>query len=227
MSRSTGGAAVQRRRPESNSAPGPAHSMVGILKNLSKGAFHYETLESSSTPSIAGSAASSSKAQLEDHHHQVQVQVQCSCGPFLGFKAKQKGRTRNRSKVSSGLKVGGIHETPAAGFLFKLLASYEWLRESVRTTNLNVYDLFVGNQMFFLMTASPIPRGGKAKAIAASPGCDSSRRLGMIPVTSGSSLSNSTPGQKLPDVRIKSSKSFPCSRGCDSNADRRLLSYPT
>ncbi|CAM6085592.1 unnamed protein product [Calypogeia fissa] len=226
MSRSTGCAAVQRRRPESNSAPGPAHSMVGILKNLSTGAFHYETLESSSTPSIAGSAASSSEAQLEDHHHQVQVQR--SCGPFLGFKAKQQGRTRNRSKVSSGLRVGGgIHETPAAGFLFKLLASYEKLRESIRTTNLNVYDLFVGSQMFFLMTASPFPRGGKAKAIAASPSCGSSRRLGMIPVTSGSSLSNSTPGLKLPDVRVKSSKSFPCSRGCDSNADRRLLSYPT
>lgn len=219
MSTGTGGA--QRCRPKSNSAPGPASSnKVGKLKNLSKGAFDYETLDGS-TSGTSAAGARSLKSRGDD-----QIEVECSCESYLGSKAKQLGG-RNRSKKVSRIRGEGKHEpSPAAsGFLFRLLTSYGWLRESIRTTNLTVYDLCVGNQMMFLMTSCPIPW---AKTKPGSPGSSSgSRRLAMLPVTSfPRSSSSSTLGKELPDVSFKSSKSFPAGgRGCvDSNAGRCLLS---
>lgn len=219
MSTPTGGC---YRRPESSAAPGPAQSMVGVLTNLqSKGAFRYEALESKSASTTTNVEPNSPKSRQEED------QVHCSCGPFLGSRAKHLGGGRNRSTKASELR-GSMHETPATSFLFRLLASYARLRESIKETNMNAYDLFVGNQMLCLLTASPII--SRAKTASSPPGSSgrltgSSGHLTLVPITSFSKNS-STPGQTMAVARVQSGKFFPsCSRGCDSDADRRLLSF--
>ncbi|BBN18965.1 hypothetical protein MPTK1_8g06860 [Marchantia polymorpha subsp. ruderalis] len=81
-------------------------------------------------------------------------------------RAPRSARLGGKSRIRiAGLQ--GLLHTPGNIFS-RLRASYGKLRETAKETNVNVYDLFVGNQMLMHVCATPM-RAHKTKTVTAAP----------------------------------------------------------
>ncbi|BBN19773.1 hypothetical protein MPTK1_8g13530 [Marchantia polymorpha subsp. ruderalis] len=90
-------------------------------------------------------------------------------------------RLGGRSRIRiAGLQ--GLLHTPSS-LLSRLRASYGKLRETAKETNVNVYDLFVGNQMLMHVCATPLrPYKKKVTPTIAAP---RNSKLSKVPSSKG------------------------------------------